>query len=71
MKTTAFFLALALGCAATAQAADRHDWSGSSASTGISQQSSGHMTTDVRVALHRLGKATRHAWHRPVANCGT
>lgn len=52
MKTTAFILALALGCAATAQAAQSP------------QPSSHQMTTDLRVALHRLGHATRYAWHR-------
>lgn len=59
MKTTAIVLALALGCAAGAQAADRQDY-GSSSSNGTPHQ----MTTDVRVALHRLGNATRYAWHR-------
>lgn len=52
MKTTAFILALALGGAAAAQAAES------------SPPSSHQMTTDVRVALHRLGNATRHAWQR-------
>jgi opacity protein-like surface antigen len=59
MKTTAIVLGLALGCAAAAQAADVHD-NGTSSYGGSSHRT----TIELRAAMHRIGDATRHAWHR-------
>lgn len=67
MRNTAFILGLALGCAVAAHAADRHD-SGTSRHEDASSQhvtvDLNHVKADMHSVLHRLGSATRHAWHR-------
>jgi hypothetical protein len=61
MKASVFVLAAAMACGSAAFAADTHD----TGSAGDSAKQTAHqLASNFKVALHKLGTATRHVLHR-------
>ena len=61
MKLSAFVISLALACGSSAFAADTHD---TGSATDSAKDTAHQLATDFKVALHKLGAATRHVLHR-------
>lgn len=64
MKISTFALAATLAFAGSAFAAQDHDAS----SSGKAATSTHQLASNFTGALHKIGAATRHAWHRADAS---